>query len=167
MIISKSDIATYREISRSVADSKINPYIQDAEILDLKPLIGEKLYAAIVANPAEYADLLNKKAYNHDDVVVESPGLKRVLVDFAYARYMLHGSNTDTPFGLVQKDYEGSTAISRTEKKESYKHHQQIAMQYWREVETYLNRNVSLYPIWGEGCSVSTKRTFRFNHITR
>lgn len=167
LLISKIDIGIYREISASVKDNKINPMIEDAQLLDLKPLLGERFYYDLVANVGNYSDLLNKKEYTHNGQTIESPGIKRVLIDFAFARYVMHGSQTDTPFGLVQKVGENSVAISRADKKEGYKHHQQIAMQYWSEVENYLNRNTALYPLWRQDTCATQRKGFRLNHITR
>lgn len=164
LLINKTDIAQYRQISNSVKEVVINQFIEDAELLDLKPLLGEFLYSDIKKNPEAYKDLLNKKSYTHNGFEVHSPGLKRVLIDFAYARYTMHGSQTDTPFGLVQKNGQDSTPIGRSDKKETYKLHQQTAMQYWGEVFNYLNRNSALYELWGKG-NCANKRSFRFNHI--
>lgn len=164
MLINKTDIAAKRQISKSVSDAKINPFIEDAELLDLKPLLGELFYSKIVQNPNDFADLLGPKDYTFNDFQLRSPGLKRVLIDFAYARYVMHGSQTDTPFGMVQKETQDSSPVSRTDKKENYKLHQQTAMQYWGEVVNYLNRHSDLYPLWGKS-NCSTKRFFKFNHI--
>lgn len=167
MLINKSDIAAYRAISASTKDSKVNPFIGDAELLDLMPLLGEKFYYDILANPSNYTDLLNEKEYTYDGYTVKSPGLKRVLVDFSYARYVMHGSQTDTPFGMVEKQYQDGANVSRIDKKEVYKHTQQMAMQYWAQVEAYLNRNSELYPLWNTGCVLKKTGSPRFNFITR
>jgi hypothetical protein len=167
-LITKTDIASKRQISKSVADAKIDPFIEDAELLDLLPLLGEKFYFAVKENPTDYVDLLEEKLYQYDKQTIKSPGIKRVLIDFAFARYMMHGSVTDTPFGMVQKESQDSTAVSRTDKKESYKLHQQTAMQYWAQVENYLVRNSNLYPLFRQyDCVQSQRRTFKLNHITR
>lgn len=167
-LITKTDIASKRPISKSVADAKIDPFIEDSHLLDLLPLLGERFYFAIVEAPESYVDLLNEKEYQYDGHTLKSPGIKRVLIDFAFARYMMHGSVTDTPFGMVQKESQDSSVVGRTDKKESYKLHQQTAMQYWGQVENYLNRNFNLYPLWMRyDCVQSQKRTFKLNHITR
>lgn len=166
-LINKTDISQYRDISNSVKDTKINPIIEDAQLLDLLPLLGEKFYFDLVAKVADYGDLMNPKSYVYDGKTVQSPGIKRVLVDFAYARYMMHGSQTDTPFGFVNKTSEDSTPVVRGEKKEGYKYHQQIAMQYWGQVELYLSRNYKSYPLWRSECLTERKKGFRLNFITK
>jgi hypothetical protein len=79
----------------------------------------------------------------------------------------MHGTPTDTPFGMIEKQFQDGNHIPRTDKKEIYKQSQQIATQYWSQVESYLNRNRNLYPLWGGDCAIERRRGFRFNHITR
>lgn len=165
-LITKSEIRKHRQISKSVKDITINQYIDDAQITDLCPLLGEQFYFSILANPSNYEDLLNETEYQYNGATIKMAGLKKVLSLFAYARYILHGTQTDTPFGYVEKQYQDSTPVSRPNRKEIYKSNQQTAMQYWEQVKAYLNRNATDYPFWNSGCS-KTKRTFRLNKISR
>ena len=165
-LITKSEIRKHRQISKSVKDITINQYIEDAQVTDLCPLLGEQFYFSILANPSNYEDLLNETEYQYNGITIKMAGLKKVLSLFAYARYILHGTQTDTPFGYLEKQYQDSTPVSRPNRKEIYKSNQQTAMQYWEQVKTYLNRNTDSYPHWNSGCS-KTKRTFRFNKISR
>lgn len=167
LLINKTDISVFRQVSKSVADAKINPFIADAQTLDLLPLLGEKLYFDLLANPTNYIDLINPKIYTFDNQNIESPGIKIILCHFAYARYIMHGSQTDTPFGMVEKSYQDGNNVSRIDKKEIYKQTQQTATQYWSQVKSYLIRNEILYPLWRQSCNLTQKRTFRLNHISR
>lgn len=168
MLISKSDIANFRQISASVPDKVINPHIEDAELLDICPLLGEAFYNDIVQNPttAANAALLNKTTYTYDGKLYVSPGLKRVEIDFAYARYTMFGSEIDTPFGRVRKNFQDGENVSRTDKKEVYKYSQQNALQYWAQVEAYLNRNANQYPLWNI-CDSKKNKRFRLSKITK
>ena len=167
-LINKTDISQYRQISASVKDAKINPFIADAQLLDLLPLLGEKMYYDLMANPTNYVDLMNPKAYQYNNQTIESPGFKIVLCHFAYARYIMHGSQTDTPFGMVENIYQDGNHVSRTDKKEIYKQSQNVAMQYWGPVEVYLNRNINIYKLWRVDLLVNPQRkNFKLKHITR
>ena len=165
-LISLTDIQKHRAISQSVELSIINQFIEDAQIGDLRPLLGEKMYFDLLNNQSNYTELLDEFDYTHDGVTYTSPGVKKVLSYYAYARYIMHGSATDTPFGLVEKGYQEEKQIDRSGRREMYKSTQQLAAQYWSQVEIYLNRNLSKYTLWGEGCSRG-KRIFRINKITR
>ena len=152
MLINKTDIAKYREVSRAVRDDKINPYIEDAEFLDVRPLIGGKLYRAIQQDPDTYKVLLN----GNQDM---PGGLVKVIAIFAYARYVLFGSFTDTAFGFVQKSNQDSQAVPATSKRDIYTKERETAMQYWYEVERYLNG--SDIEIWKKEHNSCAKRTFQ------
>jgi hypothetical protein len=166
MLVNLSEIQKHRPISESVNERIINQFIEDAQIADLRPLLGEKFYFSIINEPNNYADLLEEKNYEFEEVQMTSPGIKKVLSLYAYARYILNGSQTDTPFGFVTKQYQEEKQVDRAGLKESYKATQQIAAQYWGQVELYLNRNSSDYPLWRDSCTLKN-RTFRLNKITR
>ena len=166
LLITKNDISEHRQISRSVKEATINQFIEDAQVIDLCPLLGEVFYFSIISNPTTYGDLLNEYTYEHNGVIVTSPGIKKVLSLFAYARYILHGSQTDTPFGYVEKQYQDGIQVSRSDRKEVYKSNQQTAMLYWDKIKDFLNRNQTDFPLWKSNCS-ENRRKFRLNKITR
>lgn len=164
MLITKTEIQEHRPVSKSVKTTVLNQYVDDAEIHDLLPLLGEKFYFDIVADVSKYVDLLGRFEYEYDDATIVSPGLKKVLAIFVNARYIMHGSQTDTPFGLVEKNYQDGKSVERGSKKERYKLEQQTAFIYWEQVKLYLDRNADDYPLWGTSCT--KRRTFRINKIT-
>ena len=168
MLINKQDIENYREISRSVKDNKINPHIEDAQYLDLRPLLGERLYQDLVKNTTDskYVDLMDGGEYTIGDNTYNNPGIKKVLSIFAYARYILFGSYTDTGFGLVQKSNQDSTPVPDAGKRNIHTKDRDTAMQYWFEVANFLNRKSTDYPLWATGCSTSRPGKFRISKIS-
>lgn len=168
MLIDKIEIAKHRQISQSVRDDKIDPYIEDAEFLDLKNLLGELLYNDIVANPtsAENIKLMDPFAYTYEGYNYKHQGLKKVLSIFSYSRYIMFGSNTDTPFGLMNKRSQDSDQVETDQLKIIYKKDQQIAHQYFGEIRRYLDRFASTYPLWQVDCSGSGSGKIRINKIT-
>ena len=168
MLISRTDIALYREIARGVRQDKINPYIDDAEALDLKPLLGNSLFYDLVKNAAtqKYIDLLVPKEFDVNGITYKHVGLKKILAIFSDARYKLFGSMTDTSFALVEKNYEGSTPVSQASKSSYYKLNQQIATQYFADVALFLDNNKTDYPLWKQGCGSRPIGTFRISKIT-
>lgn len=169
MLIDKTIIAKYREVSRSVRDDKINPHIDDAEFLDLRPLLGRKLLKALEDNKTDggaYQLLLEGGEYTYDGEDYKQPGVEKVLSLFAYPRYILHGGFTDTAFGFVEKSNQDSTPVSTASKRDIYEKDRNAAMEYWYEVETFLNRMKADYPEWGES-SCNVRRTgFRISKIS-
>ena len=166
MLITKSDISQYRQISQSVPDDIINQAIQDAELLDLKPLLGELLYYDLITNKAiaKYVDLLNGKTYVYNDNNYTTLGLKVVIANLAYARYIIFSGEKDTPFGLVNKNSQYSVSSEFTKKKAMAKQAEQISYEYFKSVKDFLTRKPDDYPLWESG---TTERKFMFNKITK
>ncbi len=162
MLIDKTEIAKHRELSRGVRDDKINPYIQDAEMLDLKPLIGSELFYDMSENrtDAKYVALLEPVEYKHQ-------GLNKVLSLFAYARYVLFGSFTDTAFGFVQKSTQDSQPVGNEFKRNIHTKDKQAAMSYLSEVIKYIEDNKSDYPLWGKDCIKRGSGNVKISKITR
>lgn len=168
MLIDKTEIALHRQISTSVRDDRINPFIEDAELLDLKGLLGEPLYNAIVKTPtnAEYVKLLAPHTYTYNSIEYRHQGLKKVLSIFSYARYILQGSNVDTGFGFVNKSTQDSQAVPTEGLRMTYKKDQQTAHLYFNEVRLYLDRNAETYPLWKIDCSTPGAQRIRIGKIT-
>lgn len=168
MLIDKTEIAKHRQISQSVRDDKINPFIEDAEFLDIKGLLGELLYNDIVANPTDQKnlDILNPKTYTYGDYDYKHQGLKKVESIFAYARYILSGSNTDTGFGFVNKTSQDSDPVDSAQKRIIYKKEIQTAHLYFNEIKTFLNRNTDTYPLWNADCIPKGAGRIKINKIT-
>lgn len=156
LLITKADIAQYKQISGTPHEAKLKECILDAQLLDMQPLLGERLYNKIVATPGDYADLMNGGSYVHDGETYHNNGLKMVLSYFAYARYIYFGSALDTPFGLVEKLNPDSRPVEVTSKKSIYVESQKAAAQLWESVKNYLIRTKLVeYP----GCNNQPART--------
>lgn len=145
MIISITDIRKTRDVSSSVKEARVNQYINDAELTDIRPLIGERLYYDLVTRPTatdkgSYPALLNGSTYTYGDYSYVHPGLKEVLVDFAYARYRHMGSDVDTPFSTVVKQSDDSQRTGFERNREMYSAIRKVAFAKWGLVRDFLNR---------------------------
>lgn len=163
MLIDRTEIAKHREISKNVREDKIGPYIEDAQRLDLKPLIGEKLYNSIVKTPLDHTLLLDGGEYSINGETYDHPGLKKVLSIFAYARYVMFGSFNDTPFGLVEKRLNESAPVGDAHKRTLYTQNQNTARAYFEEVALYMTRKK--YDLWNSGCTPKNSG-FRISKIS-
>lgn len=167
-LITKTDIADFREVSRGVRNDKINPYIDDAQFIDLRPQLGDRFYNDIISNSTnpEYTELIEGGQYQHAGVQYTNPGLKKVLAIYAYARYVVFGSYTDTAFGFVEKSHQDSKPVSDASKRNIHKQEQNTAFNYWLEVAKYLDRNADKYPLWKKSnCEPRKSGGFRISKI--
>jgi hypothetical protein len=141
LLINRLDIAKYKQISSTVYDDVLNAIINDAQIQDLAPLLGEMLFTDILKNPLNYQNLLNEGSYTYNGTTFNNWGLKSVLAHFSYARYIMYGSVIDTPFSAVEKTFNNSSQPATAEnKKKLFQMNIDLAYTYWQSVENYLIR---------------------------
>lgn len=164
-LITANDIRAVRDLSNQIKDSKINPIISDAEISDLRPLLGHAFFYDIKKTPANYTDLLNGSEYIVNETTFYQFGVKRLLCELAYVRYMFDSSDISTPFGVVNKDFENGTKISREREKELSNLRKKTTNDFWIDIKYYLENNKDLYALY-KG-SFDTIKTFQFKNITR
>lgn len=160
-LITRNDIARYRQISKTPNDDKLNEMILDAQLLDLAPLLGEKLFTAITASPENYDLLLNGGIYEHDGVSYSCYGLKMVLSYFTYARYVMFSSIISAPISIVEKLNPDSKPVEPHSKKSIYGINRDSAFKIWQNVENYLLRSQDVLFTRNTSC----KTTLRFNKI--
>jgi hypothetical protein len=171
-LITITEIRAKRQVSNNVTDILIEPHIEDAEYVDLMPLLGNQFYQDIVTNPSStvngsYPNLLNGSTYQWNEKTYSHPGIKSVLIDFAVARYKLYGSNIDTPFGYVNKQSESSNQIQFDQRRAEYAALRKTAEFKWEQVRLFLSR-VDSYKLW-EGTSeypIDDDRAFIVNKLT-
>ena len=125
MLTTKEEIRAVRQLSTSVKDEQINPFIKDAEMSDLRGLLGERLYIDLDTNPTataqgNYPALMNGGSYTYSGFTYHNPGVKAVLIDFAYARYRFFGNAVDTGFGFVEKQTKDGQNTSTSNNREAY-----------------------------------------------
>jgi hypothetical protein len=164
-LINRNDIARYKQISNTVYDEVLDATIIEAQIQDIAPLLGEKLFNDILVNHANYNDLLNGGSYTFSGVVYNNYGLKAVLVYYTYARYQMFGNVIDTPFSTIEK-LEGSDSRPTSEKtkKDLYHMNRDSAFTIWQSVENYLIRTGNVL-FKTTQCQVSKTSTLKFGKI--
>ncbi len=161
LLITRSDIAQYRQIAKSPNNEKLNEMILDAQMQDLAPLLGEKLYNKLLASPQEYIELLDGGTYEHKGETCTNYGLKMALSYFAYARYMMFSSVTDTPYSVVEKLNPDSRPADASAKKAIYTLNRDNAFKIWDNVKNYLIRTNN--PDFK--CTGNTPQRLRFTKI--
>lgn len=150
-LITRTEIQARKQLSNSVYDDKLNEIIIEAQFNDLRPLLGEDLYNAILkdveASGTTYDALLDGGEYTYQNKTYQNYGLKAVLTYYVTARYSLVGDVIDNPFGkTIKLNVNESQPISHQQKKTIYNMDRQTAYNYWLNVERYLTRtNETLY----------------------
>jgi hypothetical protein len=163
-LVTRTDIALYKQISKTVYDDVLNAIIIDAQFQDVAPLLGERLFNDVMTNSGSYTDLLDGSTYVYNGITYTNYGLKAVISYYVYARYVYYGSNIDTPFSIVNK-LEGSNSqpISEKSKKDLYILNRDSAYKIWGSVDNFLRRTkVELYT---DSCKTKPNNTFKIRKI--
>ncbi len=164
-LVDKEYVLRVTDLPATVREQKLMSLIEDAEFIDVRPLLGEKFYADLVKDPDKYTELLEGKDYEWDGFTYDHPGLKRVIAFFVDARFNFFGADTPSPFGMVHKDFQDGHGIDRARAKELYKDKQRKANEYWLQIKRYLDRNSKKYPYWRCDRTVKGITGFRLTHI--
>lgn len=165
-LITRTDIREYKQVSNTLHDDVLNPCIIDAQFIDIQKLLGVELYEDLIANSTDvkYTALLDGGSYTYSGNTYNNVGLKAVIAHYAYARYILFGSNIDTPFSFVGKTNGDSEKVDEKEKLRVYKLSQQMAFNYFENVARFLNRDSTNYPLWNGECG-NLQQKFKINKI--
>ncbi|WP_139113050.1 hypothetical protein [Mucilaginibacter sp. PPCGB 2223] len=144
LLITKSDFIPYRNLTVNMDDSKrLEPFILEAQRIDLSNLLGKRLYFDMMANIASYnagvaaADaasttytpttdeqwfqkLLTGCGYTYtwpdrSTTTKIYAGLKPVLVYLSYARFVRSDNVRSTQSGFVKKTVDFATQVSDKE----------------------------------------------------
>lgn len=140
-LIKKADFAPYIDIAANLSDSKLNPRILEAQMFDLKPLLGVELYDTLPIT--DFADYITP-----------------VLVYFAAARLVKSLDLHITPNGLMTKRNEYSDHVDTKAIAYKVTEYEQLALAYWGEAVTYLNDNKKEYPLYigfSNGCGCDNR----------
>lgn len=163
-LITITDITDFKPLSINTdVTKKLNTFIGEAQEFDLRPLLGDALYIALVndfiASPSltQYNDIFNSKTYVHDDITYQHDGLRAVLVYFSYARYLAHVNTNQTAFGAVIKLTPDSQPIDFKTLARMISQNLSGAKAYETRVFDFIRRNPEDYPLYK--CSVPNKRT--------
>jgi len=100
-LIDRDGVAMYRQISKTVHNDVFNSILNQTQIEDIAPLLGEELFNDLMANIEDYDDLLDGGAYTYNSITYQNYGLRSVIAYYVDARLKMFGNEIDTPFGLV------------------------------------------------------------------
>lgn len=167
ILINKSDLIANTEIFPTIKDQTVNRFVKDAQLLDLRPQMGEEFFFDFMQNISEQKnqDIFNEKIYSYNNNMYLSSGIKEALIQYAYARIIKYGSYVSTPFGVQVKDHRDSRETTLNEKNSLFKQHQSIAAEHMRTVFDFIKRNKDQYPLFNICCG-STKRKFKMSVIS-
>ena len=141
LITVKEATSLGRPMGGKVGEDKINAYISEVEFMNIKPVLGEKLFLDLLSKGEENADyklLLNGGSYtDSSNNVCSFPGLKVTIAYFVYAQNLMSGDFQVTRFGTMFKEDDYSSHISSKERSDAYNNTLEVANYYLKECIKY------------------------------
>lgn len=150
LIINKGTVQAHLQVAEGVDKQEFRRFIFEAQYLDLKDLLCDTFYFDLVGNYAseKYQTLLAGGTYTYEDNTYHFEGLEKVLSYFTYARFIIESPIQSSSFGIVRKSSNDSERVSLKELEKLGNKHTERAVQVFKGVETFLNRNTDIYTLW-------------------
>ena len=161
LLINKTDFENVRKISEHCTYDALTPYIRERQNIDFIDKLGNSFYFDVIKNRDEddYKNLLDGCDYvNCDGNTVEHFGLKRALVHYSYASYILEHGYTDSQFGAVQKINHDSMPVPMVELRKLHDRNIRLGNDYLRITKDYLCHNKELFPLYDQNCSCNCNK---------
>jgi hypothetical protein len=164
LIITLEDFGQNRILSQNIDYEAIAPYINEAQDLDLSPLLGEALYYDFISkvlnkNDSKYLDyqtLLNGGTYVKENTNILFKGVKPFLVYMAYSRLILEHQVKVTRFGVNTKDGNQSIPTEFGRIKLMSNEARDKAVAYGTAVSNFLEASKETYPLFeGDKCTIN------------
>lgn len=140
-------IVTIQEIRVSgrpigkVDDAKLEAFLNEAEMLLVRPVIGDKLLLKLKDRESlipELTTLIEGGSYEIGEDTRSFSGLRAAISYYVYAKNVLCGDAESTRYGMVVKDSEYSTRLSAKERQDIYHDAMEVAQLYMNDCKRYL-----------------------------
>lgn len=136
-LLTTSEVVSLGRPIGKVEEAKLLAFITEAEQMNIKPNIGEKLFNRLLAEETPDGDLktlLDGGTYTDADGEPYSfMGLKVTLSYFVYAQNLMSGDIQSTRYGSVFKQGDYSQGISSKERSDAYNNALEVANHYLAE----------------------------------
>ncbi len=153
MLITQTDARTVRALYKGFDETEFANIVNEMEEFYLMPLLGVELYQDVVDNEANYQDLLAGIIYDNGSEKVSMKGIKKYLSYLFFYKYSLEGGLKYTQSGLQNFDVD----YSKQSAKNVYQDFLDKANNIGESIQTYLERNTSIYPLYKFESSIVNK----------
>jgi len=163
-LITHTEFSELKSISKRYDDDKVNKSITQA-MTDLREVLGVSFYFDVISNTetAEYTTLLDGGEFSVEGLTYVHDGLKSLVADYAYARYLYEVNTNLTSFGMVGKNNQDSTPVDRNMIKDLVGQTNKDAGRKWELIEDYLEANIELFPVWAKSKRTVDNNPASFN----
>ena len=159
LLWSKTDQQAIKPVSINLIDIKFTQLATEVQAVELRKLLGNEFYNAIIEAPENYEDLINGTTYTYNNVTNEVKGVKYLLSNYFYARYISESLVQDSFSGMVAKNFDDSTRLSSGAIKNLQSEATTVAAAYWHEFVGLMNNDSANYPYW---CCTKSNKSLKY-----
>ena len=142
--LNKSEFAGFGQVATHCDINKLTQAINEAAEFDMKPLLCDLYWEVEAAwddsgSDDDLGDLINGGTYeNCNDVEVTHKGLRKMLVYYAYARYLYINQTTDTATGMVTKQRDFSLPLSEKDLSSQESRYKNMGYAIWKDIQAFI-----------------------------
>ena len=164
MATTQTTLITPNEISSLarevfIDDSKAIRFIDEAEDMDVRPALGDKMLQYIRENVASLGSLLNGTTYTYKGQTYTFSGLKKAIAYYAYARLIVGGDVEVTRSGMRSRDSDYSHQVPMEERQQVSRECSAIGDRHMNQLLDYIKRTDSLAQYLERPKRADTQRT--------
>ena len=138
-LITAEEFATYRNISSKLDSGKINEAIALSQQSDLIEILGDFYFDVVKnADEASFTELLSGSEFEYNGATYVHAGIKALLADYTFARFIYMININMTPFGAQSKFTQDSEGIDRLTIKDLAKQAQVDAGIKFKFIDLYI-----------------------------
>ncbi|WP_313384574.1 hypothetical protein [Chishuiella sp.] len=148
LLINKQILSKYFQIGQGVSESDIEKYIQEAQELDLKPLLCEDFYYDLFSTNEKFKKVIEGGEFEYNGQVRFFGGIEKVIAYFAYARLILKSNIVNTTHGFVTKKTDFSSEADFAQRKNYYYSNRKDANTFLEDVKKYIELHIDQFHSW-------------------
>lgn len=178
LIVTKKDFDGVVQVRRHCDYDTLRMFIIEAQENDLVRVLGNSFTLEMISSidsvdddlVAKYSTVLDGSTYsNCNSETVRHRGVKRALIHYAYAAYIMDSSYIDSTHGMVQKINQDSIPVPLGELKNLHDRHVRLASNCIQETIDFICNDRDTYTLYkGECdcCQESESRKVRSSSIS-
>lgn len=171
-LITIDDIKAIRQITSNVDNvESLDPYITEAQNIDLRKLLGIKFFnvlrreLSLETVPDRARDILNGKLFDVDGVEIEFLGIKPLIAYYSWARAIPNLGKRVARFGVIKKVTNFSEHVEQDELSAMVIEAKSNAKVYEEDLLYFLNNNKETYPEFFTDCTPGVKPSIRITSV--
>ena len=160
LFVTRTDFDDFRDFSKNITDEKINIFIRESQIIEIRGFLGEELFLLMQEDfddlvpefsEARFTQLWYGTNYvNNQGQSIRFNGYANSLIYFAYGRFLLQQQANVSRFGVQSLQDTVSEDVSQGHIRTKSKEALSMAIKYQQDTSQFLKSHKSEFPEYEE-----------------